>query len=497
MSLELQGHTFDISHTISLKEVQRICRLYGIKSGSNIHIEEPFISGINELVIDRNPVIKDGIKIKDTYVLKIKVNAGRLLNISSVSMIEFSQKNVQKMNLVLNGILSKRLQLDNGNCDSKNWTLNRLDCGIDLKINYSNLCEMSFRIRLLHQSLNLFNNRKCKITRFKGYDCDNVKYESLVFNNDNYKYNIYLKYKQMIKERKGLVSKNEFEEIDGVMRIEKQIYGKGVSNCVGSPQRLSLLLDGEVRCRIIKSIVSEMKIFFGEGMHVTYEQAMAKIIKSRYSDMVKHELMILYTGSHKFGFQNILEILLETAKSQGVEKSELVKLKKNIIQKRKKIEVLGISIVGITSEEAEYMGVGSLKNINTLINQATIEKSSKRQKSKFAKVYYVEKEGRYKCNPSIRDARGNVSRSQLTDKDENKLKDKVLALLINTCKENLYAVKGNKLLQQQVLKQTIKDLIGFLSTIERPLLREEIQEWIDRLEIYLAKEEAYETIKRN
>lgn len=176
-----QVHTLDINHKISQMEVERIKRKYKIAKDGDIRITDTGISGINEITVRKNPVYKDGTFLKYVYTIEAQINAAKIINSSSVAMVDISNKNMSKMMGRLQEIFISQLQLDIRNCYMENWTLARLDSGFDLKIPYDELVELDAYMRLLNHSLNLENNRNCSYYKYKGYDSEEKRRNPLPF----------------------------------------------------------------------------------------------------------------------------------------------------------------------------------------------------------------------------------------------------------------------------------------------------------------------------
>ena len=299
-------HTLNIARKISQMEVERIRRKYQLPDDESIKVTDTGIVGINEISITKNPVYKDGAFTGHSYTLNILVNVAKVIGRSRVAMVTINRDNMYKLMGRLHEILGNQLQLDTRNCHVEDWTLVRLDTGFDLKIPYDRLHEVTFYMRLLHHSLNLENNRKCDYKKFKGYDKENVKYESLTFGNAHYSYNIYLKRKQLVLQGKKFQSMEDWDATDGVIRFEKQMSSRKIASVLGSPQRLGLLLDEAVSQRIFADVQADLKVFFGAGRYVAYHKGMKTIESSKYPAEAKEYMKIVYTASTKYGFQEML-----------------------------------------------------------------------------------------------------------------------------------------------------------------------------------------------
>ena len=151
MSLCLQCHTMELSHTVKQNEVDELCRIYNVPYSSDIHITKPNIAGINAIEIKRNPVMKGGVRVRFTHNMMIRVNVSRMLNRSNVSMATLKKADAKAVIDRLDSILSKKFHLSVQNSNSADWMLGRLDCGIDLHIGIDELEVLRTYMRLLHK----------------------------------------------------------------------------------------------------------------------------------------------------------------------------------------------------------------------------------------------------------------------------------------------------------------------------------------------------------
>lgn len=476
MSLDLQAHTLEISHIVTREEAGAICKRYNLKLTNDVMIDVPSIAGINQICIKSNPVkTKDGVTVRYIYTLKLQINVGRLLKLSNVSMITLSQSNVQAMIKKLDQIMSSRLNLKASNSNSKEWLLSRLDCGLDARFDIDDESIMRERISLLHDTFNPLNIRKCKYKLYKGYDAPEVKYESITINNDSYSYNIYYKLQQLIKEDGINLPQEIIAEIKNVIRIEKQLEGKGLSNSVGSPKKLLQLLDNNVITKIMNTIVSDMECIFGGGIHVSYEEAMKIIDASKWSDQEKLQMKTLYTGVDTFGYSGTLKILEQQIKVSGGNKTDIKGMQVYVQNTRMKIEALGISIAS-----KHIKGILAIDDISTAI--AIMEKKNKRRrtKCKFSKVDWVASENRYKCNPTLHNAYGNTFRTCLGAKTQEQAEMMVLYKIRDNMQQNM-KVHGSDIAAQIVcIKNAIDEVSNFKTVVDRQEIHLIIENMIDQ-----------------
>lgn len=100
----------------------------------------------------------------------------------------------------LNEIFTKTFVFKQKHCDSAEWYMERIDCGIDLKLGTDDEEVLKAYIKALHDSFDSNNYRGVRYSQYKGWDAPEVQYESVTLEtagckngNSLYKYNIYCK----------------------------------------------------------------------------------------------------------------------------------------------------------------------------------------------------------------------------------------------------------------------------------------------------------------
>lgn len=476
-----QVHTLDINHKISQMEVERIKRKYKIAKDGDIRITDTGISGINEITVRKNPVYKDGTFLKYVYTIEAQINAAKIINSSSVAMVDISNKNMSKMMGRLQEIFISQLQLDIRNCYMENWTLARLDSGFDLKIPYDELVELDAYMRLLNHSLNLENNRNCSYYKYKGYDSEEKKKESIALQNSLYRYNIYYKRKELILRGKRFKSLDDWDMTDGVIRFEKQMEGKKISKVAGLPQKLGLLLDENVSSRIFADVQSDLELFFGSGKYVSYNRGMEIIGRSRYSEIMKQHMRIVYTASTNHGFQQFLTYCME-----HTQETDSKTARKILLDARKNIEALGISVAGLSKDEVQMMGKDALPNINHLVRQIKVDKETKREKASFARIYPDTKNNRFRCNPTMHDFDGKGIRKSLAGGSVEELEETIARELYLSLMQNVSKIAdGDVGTEARIIRQSLKEFEGFMELAGSQKVREAVGTVITKLNIRL------------
>ncbi len=463
--MNLQVHTFDISHKITKWEAIDIKKKYNVSSTSQLCIIRTNIKGINKIEIKENPKRdSNGNYNGIAYTLCLEINLGKLLNISNIRMVSLCKSNRTNMVKTLNNILINELYLIHKNSNSEEWLLNRVDVGVDVTIPNANNSILELYIETLHKALNLHNNRHCSYHTYLGYNLENNKRESIVFGNNSYRYNIYDKQKELAKKYREL-SPMQIEESNGVIRIEKQIFGKGISNGIGSPQRLSLLLDESIIDRVCETIMSDIKLFFGSGTFVSITEAGQRLRQSNYPLDYKHTL---FKEMEKY-FHNGRNLSIENDINESNNNSKQMKLEKQKYQKD--IETLGISTIVIDDTVLKSNGVISLIGLLELVEnkmrpKLTQLKRIPREKSKFCKIYFDKKDNRCRCNITYHDEKGKSIRKSLADKNKEKLMCKIYNTLMESYFRSTF-IRGKPIEEVTVIQSCIaKDLYNFAQTID-------------------------------
>lgn len=474
---ELQVHTFDISHRITEWEAKRIKQKYKVKYTDKLCISNTGINGINVIEIKENPIRDStGTITKTAYILLLQINLGKLLKISNVRMVALSKGNNKKLIKTLENVFKFELVLSPKNSIVGEWTLNRLDCGIDVYIENSMIEVMAEYLKLMNKSLNLCNNRNCKLIEYKGFEENKALYESIYFGNESYTYNIYSKLAELTNKYEEL-SERQKEEAEGILRIEKQMFGKGVANGVGSPQKLSLLFDESVVQKIITTITKDIKLFFGTGTYVKLHDAYKKIEESKHSTEYK---AVLKRMLREFSINGINFIIKNEIEQEYVDEKEV---KKQIQKCIKDIEMLGISPVCIVEGQISRLGdIENLKGIYDLLIENSVIKPEKKIKAQFGKIYEDEDHCRYRCNVSYHNADGERIRKSMANKEKSILEDSILNELIKVHKNNLEVTQGNDISRKLIIENTIRDISNFRTTIERKDLLNKIDATLAELQ---------------
>lgn len=464
MPLCLQCHTLEISHTVKQDEVYGLCGIYNVPYSSDIHIQSPNIAGINAISITRKPVMRDGVLVRYTHDMKVRVNVGRLLNRSKVSMADLRKADVKAMIDRIDRILSQKLHLSIQNSNSAEWVLGRLDCGIDLHMGTDEPEVLKTYMRLMHKGFTM--NCKCEYTPYKGYDRLEVQSESVTLDNmaKTFTYNIYYKLLEWLKKN-PFAPQTEADEIKNVIRIKKQLKGsKALKQLTPDKKRLFVLLDEDCTFALMGKIVAEVKELFGLGDHVTYDEAMHIIEVSPYGQDEKRRLQLLYASVDSFGYSGTIKILADQC---GWDETVC---KKKMNQCRKKIEALGISIAGLSLEDVELSGRTRLESIADVLQKEWDAGNIRKSKGAFGGMKYDARHGRWKCNFTYHDAAGASHRTTIAGrKGETReaVEMKVLEFIRENLKKNLKMAAGRQQEKIHCLELAKHEIQRFRTTIIR------------------------------
>ena len=416
MAIDLSGHTMVIHNKISPSEARYLCSLYGKSLSKNVELSgtDIKIAGINQINIVGTKIPTSG---NWTYDVKIQVNLGRLIKQTKVAMLVLNKRNVTAIIKRLNEIFTKTFVFKPKNCDSAEWFMERIDCGIDLKLGTDDEEVLKAVIKALHSSFDSNNSRGVQYYKYKGWNAPEVQYESVTLEtagyekgNPLYRYNIYYKLPQLVKyaQKHGLtLTQEEIDEIRNVIRIEKQI--DDVSKVFGCSNKLGTLLDEDVTEKIMNSIIKEMKLFFGTGDYLTYEEGVARIYDSTYDIDTQNFMAAVYAYTSSNGYPALLEFIEQQIKGSGGIESDVRRKYKDIAKARKQLERLGISVASVHDMQ-------SIKGVSTLLDEELKVRAKPRKKHKFCEIKPTHVESgriRYMCKPTIYSETGDFKRTTI------------------------------------------------------------------------------------
>ena len=480
MSLYVQVHTLKIKRRISAGEVGRICRTFSIPeiydSENQLYISPTGCRGIKNICIEKQLKWRGGQANGFQYSVELEINVVKLLNKAEVSMAEMSPVNAKEMYNKVNDYLVKILQLDVRNCKSRKWTLVDLHCGFDVRVPDADINKIPFIIRAMNRSLSLDNRNSCWLPKNAIHLNGKEKYESLRFENTLYTYNIYYKYQEII--NKGIVvTPQGLQEARNTIRIEMQINSQGVGKKVGSPQEFGLLESIAVSNKLLQMVCRDMKTFFGTGAYVSYEDAMALIDASSFSQDEKQYMKIIYTGAYKFNLHPFVDDVWRAGIKEGLPP---LQIKNHIRNAVKQLNSLGIAVGGLSQAELSQISVSRVENINIYIDMMFVPVVKSGGKSAFSKIALMKDGKRWKCQPVIHDIAGNPSRPQLTGVTPRRVEIKVLNLLQEEMLKKLSVVTTVEE-QNSILLQTKEQVEKFATVLHTKDGMADVCEFLDRL----------------
>jgi len=450
--IEIGIHTLDINHRISRMEAKDIKTIFGIKMNEVLKTTSFHYKGINQLEITENSFPDKNGGLKNSYILKIKVNPSHMLKISKFKILPATQKNINKMTSQLTSILSNDLHLSLSNSDCGEWSIDRIDFAFDVQV-----YNAPIMIRILNHALKV-NFKKCSRIPFKSASPEKVVYQSIRFGNQSYIYNIYDKLQQLV-NGKYVLSPEEQIYFENVIRVEKQIFNKGVNNCIGTPKKLSLLQDWAIIEKVKNDMLKEFKLFFGTGNHVSHQIALKTITNSQFSKNNQNKMINIIISISKYGIDNTLDKIRTYATQYGYDMEYQLKTFYSLLQN---IESLCISPAGILAQESIEINTNNLPNIIDLLPCYITTLKKTRSKLPFGKIYTDHSNTRYKCNFTFHPIDKGSDRTSYADADRDKLEDKIIHKLIKVHKTNLlYAQSNSDFILTEIIQKSKQDIINF------------------------------------
>lgn len=419
IAMDLSVHTIVVRNRISKPEAEQICRLYGKSLSNTVEIagSDIKIAGINQINLKGMKIPSSGIM---TYDLAILVNAGRLIGKANLSMLIWDKHNADAVVKKLSSIFTNQFFLKTKHCNAEEWYIKRIDCGMDLKLCTDEKAVIRAFIKALHDSFDSNNSRGIQYETYKGYDAPEVQYESLTLEtagyksgNPLYRYNIYYKLQQMekyVSQQSVQLSTKDISEIKNIVRIEKQI--DDVAKIFGCSNKLKSLLNEAVTQKIMIGIVREIKLLFGKGDYLTYDEAIQRIYQSGYGICEQNKMAAIYAYVRDNGYSALLDYVKQRILACGGTEMDVCAKHKEIFMARTCIETLGISIASIHNSY-------SFKGISTLVDEAVADRAKLRKKSAFGKIKpYKQPNGkvRYQSNVTLYSPDGSSKRHTLAGK---------------------------------------------------------------------------------
>lgn len=487
MAIDLSEHTMVIHNKISPLEAHYLCSLYGKSLSKNVELSgaDINIAGINQINIKGTKIPESGNWI---YDVKIKVNVGRLIKQTKVAMLVLNKRNVNAIIKRLDAIFTNTFAFKQKHCNSAEWYIERIDCGIDLKLGTDDETVLKAIIKALHDSFDSSNYRGVQYSKYKGWDAPEVQYESITletegYQNGNplYKYNIYYKLLQLMKyaeEHGYTLSQEEIDEIKDVIRIEKQI--DDVSKVFGCSSKLGTLLNEDVTEKVMNSIIKEMKLFFGTGDYLTYEEGLARIYATKYDLDTQNLMGAVYAYVDSHGYSALLEFVEQQIKASGGSDADVSNKHKEIAKIRMQIEALGISV-------APVQNVASMKGISTLLDEELKAREKPRKKHKFSEINPTKEPSggiRYMCKPTIYSEMGEFKRTTIASSvggTREECEVKVYEKIRSNLNTRYQSFLGQPEEQIKCCEDAVYDYKRFRTIVQSKKVRKDIDLMLDKI----------------
>ena len=98
---------------------------------------------------------------------------------------------------------------------------------------------------------------------------------------------------------------------------------------------------------------------------------------------------------------------------------------------------------------------------------------------------YTPKNNRFRCNPTIHDAKGIGRRKSLAARSCDELEGTVARCLYQSLKSNLQAVTGDSAATARVMQQSRDEFQSFVCQVENQSVKEVVQNLIEQINVQL------------
>ena len=304
MAVDLSIHTMILHHQIGFNEMNMICQKYNIPTSLDINVsyEKIMIAGVDNISIKTNRFPK-GNRFNCKYEMSVRINAGRLIGDSQHLMLQWSKKNAEKVKARLQEVLNNDFFIRGQNGDLDEWYVKRIDCGMDIRVPEDACLPVGEYIDYLHEVYRSTRNPKYVYHIFNGYDTDEKRHESIYLDctNGTHRYNIYVKQRELENAtvlNSRLLTESELNEVDRVIRIEKQVEDFRVIHA--GKKQFKYLLDENVTEKSMEKIQKELTeifaddkdaLFFREAFNMgnagTHSYSFAELINENLSKRTK------------------------------------------------------------------------------------------------------------------------------------------------------------------------------------------------------------------
>lgn len=446
-------HTATLKHVITLKEVHAVKKFFGVDNIDKTLEDEThfYEKGITKIWIQEIPT-KQGTR----YFLFMQINFTRALGIGIHKIMTYSTANVKKAIRAVNKVL-KILPLLDKNSDFKEWTVERIDTVFDI-------CEQDtpLLMQLLNYSLDLGDSRKkCRRMTIPGKPPEQVVYESMRFGNDSYVYNVYVKLTEVLEKAKKngrTVTPEEIEEVQNILRIERQNHASAVKNLLPY-RKVGDLADDKVRADILKVMIDEAALFFGTGDFYAWRE-----IEKRYLPEHKADIDTIKNA--------MAQITLNSLEAVQEQQQEVYTKEVSGIFAR-----LGISPVGIKKVEAEQYKAEYIQGIYSRITAAYPRPPDKRQYNSFP-VPHRTGDGRFKATITLYHADSGRKQLQIAGKTLEDYEGKVLNRLRETYLLNRLYIKSADTDKHDMVQKSA-DSVKRFTKVSKTAAKQEAEKFIE------------------
>lgn len=441
-------HTGTFKRQVTKKESNAIKKFFGVDIDKPLKDEMYFYEkGITKLWLQEIPT-KCGMK----YYLYIQINFTRILGIGTHKIMPYSIANVKKAIKVVTRVL-KLLPLLDKNNKFQDWTVERIDTAFDIHEQHTPLL-----MQLLNDSLDLSNKRKkCERLPIPNKTPEQLKSESVRFGNDSYVYNGYVKLTEVLEkaEKNGrTVSQEEIEEIQDILRIERQNHANAVKELLPH-KKASDLANATVHDDILKTMIDEMETFFGKGDFYSWKQ----IGKKYYS---KHEAEI----------KTIRDIMGKiTLSSFEAAQDDYTKVADTFNK-------LGISPVGIKQQ----CGVDFIQGVYSRIVKEYPRPPDRRQYNSFP-IPHQTGDGRYKATVTLYSVDSGKKPIQVAGKTLADYENKVFSKLASTYIANQAYLKSVDSAKRDLALKSADSIVRFYKVIKTDAVKQGTRKFIKNLRL--------------
>lgn len=439
-------HTAEVKCWITSREHDEIKIYFGTKEDGSLKDRTRFYQhGITDIWIN---TVKG--KEKFRYYIHIIINFARALDTGNYTMAPYTAESIKKAMAAVNKVL-KTFPLSGRNNKITSWILVRFDYGFDIYEKHVDLL-----MQLMNRSLDLSNKaKKCSRIPVKGREQEDLMSESMRFGNASFVYNIYVKLKEIERNHKT-ITEEEKQEIQYLCRIERQTMPNSIKKLI--PERKTgRLADPVVIEKIMKTIIDEIRIFFGTGNFCSWYYIKDKYYPEYKNDIEKiKQTMLLVTNS-------------SLEKESGSYSKEIAGIFTNLC----------ISPAGI---KREYK-VPYIDGIYNRIIKAYSRPKDKRRYSSFPVPHKIS-DGRYKSNITLYLANngGNKKLISVAGKDLAEYEEKVFNKLRNTYLLNRMFLKSDNQDIQEAICKSADSILRFKKTIKTKEIMDDIEKFIDSYE---------------